>query len=79
MTQITEPSNSYWNYRVVKTGELVGIHEVHYDSEGYIQFISAEAVNLIGDSIEDLRGDLHHMEANLVLPIIDSRTLKEME
>jgi hypothetical protein len=79
MTQITEPLNGYWNYRVVKSGEMLGIHEVHYSGEGIVQFITAKPIDIVGEDTEEIKWILHHMEANLVLPVIDSKTLKEIE
>jgi len=78
MTQITEKRPGYWNYRVVKTGEMLNIHEVHYDGEGDIQFITAEPTHVMGEDVETVKWVLHHMEANLALPVIDSKTLKEI-
>jgi hypothetical protein len=79
MTQITEPLSGYWNYRVVKSGEMLGIHEVHYDGEGIIQFITAKPIDIVGEDTEEIKWILHRIEANLVLPVINSITLKEVE
>jgi|TARA_R110000782_G_scaffold170463_2_gene262200 hypothetical protein len=71
---------SYWNYRVVNKEGYFGIHECHYDDDGQIQHITENAVNVIGDDdVEGLRWVLHHMEANLALPVINYETLKEIE
>ncbi len=70
---------SYWNYRVVsKIEEGLGIHEVHYDDDGAIEFLSESAVDVIAEDVEGLKWVLHHMEANLALPVIDYETLKEI-
>jgi len=57
----------------------MNIHEVHYDGKGDIQFITAEPTHVMGEDVETLKWVLHHMEANLALPVIDSKTLKEID
>jgi len=69
---------SYWNYRVVKKDGYLGIHECHYDDDGQVEFLTENAVDVVGDDVEELKWELHHMEANLALPMIDYETMKEI-
>lgn len=70
---------SYWNYRVVNKDGYLGIHECHYDDDGQVQYLTENAVDVIGDDVEEVKWVLHHMEANLALPIIDYETMKEIQ
>jgi hypothetical protein len=69
---------SYWNYRVVSKDGYLGIHECHYDDDGQVEFLTENAVDIIGEDAEELKWVLHHMEANLALPTIDYETMKEI-
>jgi|TARA_R110002167_G_scaffold117173_6_gene292959 hypothetical protein len=70
---------SYWNYRVVSREDYYGVHEVHYDDDGQVEFLTEYAVTVTGDDVEELKWVLHHMEANLALPVINYETMKEIE
>jgi hypothetical protein len=69
---------SYWNYRVVNKDGYLGIHECHYDKDGQVQFLTENAVDVTGEDVEEVKWVLHHMEANLALPVIDYETMKEV-
>ena len=69
---------SYWNYRVVNKDGYLGIHECHYDDDGQVQYLTENAVDVTGDDVEEVKWVLHHMEANLALPVIDYETMKEI-
>ena len=43
-----------WNYRVVKTGDVYGVHEVYYDEFRKVKFISEKPI-LAFDDLEDLK------------------------
>lgn len=69
---------SYWNYRVVKKGELYGIHECYYNSDGVIELISEDATGVMAESRDGVKWCLRMMESNWCLPVIDFDTLKEI-
>lgn len=69
---------SYWNYRVVKKGEMYGIHECHYNGNGDIKFVTEKSVAVDADSREGIKWCLRMMEANWILPVVDFETLEEI-
>lgn len=69
---------SYWNYRVVKKGEMYGIHECHYTGGGAIMYVTENAVAVDADSREGIKWCLRMMEANWILPVVDFETLEEI-
>ena len=76
--ETTKESNSYWNYRVVKKGNLYGVHEVHYDENGKVEFLSVNPVPVEAGSREDLKWVLRMMEANWCMPPVDFETMEEI-
>lgn len=68
----------YSNYRVVKKGNLYGIHEVRYTPEGKIDTISLNPRPVEAGAREDLKWLIRMMEANWCLPPIDFVTKKEI-
>ncbi|MCL4860982.1 MAG: DUF433 domain-containing protein [Caldilineaceae bacterium] len=66
-----------WNYRVFReeTGEYV-IREVFYDEDGAITGRTEDAVEPMGDSLEELERDLEHFRDALRLPVL---TLAEVD
>lgn len=75
---MVKDGESYWNHRVVKKGELYGIHECHYNHEGKIEFITEDAISVEAESRDGVKWCLRMMEANWILPVIDFDTLKEI-
>ena len=76
--ETTKESNSYWNYRVVKKGNLYGIHEVHYDGNGKVEYMSVNPVPAEAGSREDLKWVLRMMEANWCMPAVNFETMEEI-
>jgi hypothetical protein len=68
----------YWNYRVVKRGNLYAVHEVHYTDGSKIEFISENPVPVEAGTREDVKWVMRMMEANWCLPVIDYETLEEI-
>ena len=66
-----------WNYRVFheETGDYV-IREVSYDEGGAIVGCTADAVEPMGASLEELERDLEHFREALRLPVL---TLAEVD
>ncbi len=69
----------FWNYRVIEhdTDNPVtfGIHSVHYEG-GEISGYTADPVEALGNSQQDLRGDLELMMKAFELPVLSLRDLK---
>lgn len=67
---------NYWNYRVVR--RLIGpdkdkwlaVHEVHY-TDGVPTLCSARPIELGGESLEELRGEMELFQKALQLPVLD--------
>jgi len=60
--------NTYWNYRIVRNGDYLGMCEVYYTNgkpDGYCEATPG------GDTIDELRQDLEYMCEALKLPIMD--------
>ena len=60
-----------WNHIVIKKGECLAIHEVHYKDDGSISGHVEIPARVIGESIEELRTVLEQMLGALDKPIID--------
>ena len=59
---------SYWNYRIVRRGDYLGMCEVYYTNgkpDGLCEATPG------GDTIDELRRDLEYMCEALRLPIMD--------
>jgi len=69
---------TYWNYRVVKKGNLYGVHEVHYGDDSKVEFITVNPMPVEAGSREDVKWVLRMMEANWCLPVIDFETMEEI-
>lgn len=68
-----------WNHRVVRRGypngeHLYEIHEVYYDSEGKIEFMTEDPIDPVGDNLEELRVTLERMTRCLDKPVLDYET-----
>lgn len=60
-----------WNYRVMRHGNgWLAIHEVHYFDDGKGMNCTVRPVDVSGESIEELRGDLERMMRALDEPIL---------
>ena len=53
----------YWNHRVVKKDNQYSIHEVYYDEEDKVAFMTERSVEPHGESLESLKKDLTRMLA----------------
>lgn len=63
-----------WNYRVIEHHDTDGnpyyqIHEVYYDPSDVISW-SVDAIEPLGESVEDLREDLEAMLAAFHKPVL---------
>lgn len=84
-TEIPDLPIDSWGYRVVRTdysgwGRLLpffdyAIFEVYYDSEGEITSYLKDPSAPLGESLEELTGDLTHMLECLTLPVIKAADL----
>ena len=63
----------------MKKGNLYGVHEVHYDGNGKVEFMSVNPVPVEAGSREDVKWIMRMMQANWVLPTIDYDTLEEID
>lgn len=67
---------SYWNYRVIRTenksGEvLFNIHEVYYTQDGTIETWTENPVLPQGESVGELREDIHYFLNAFTKPILE--------
>ena len=70
-------SNTYWNYRVVKNGEIYGIREVYYE-DGEPFAYTTNNIEPMGESLDELAEDLKGMLKALTLEILeDGKIIKE--
>ena len=71
---------AFWNYRVIEhdTGAVVtfGIHSVHYEGSNITGY-TADPVEALGDSQQDLQGDLELMMQAFNRPVLSLKDLKE--
>lgn len=77
-----------WNHRVIRRiypnthmddSILYEIHEVYYHSDGTIGSITEEPINIMEESLDDLRKTVERLTKCLESPIIDYDTLQEIE
>lgn len=67
----------YWNYRIVRkpcsfTGEhYYGIHECYYEDDGSKPGWTVEPVEVIGESVDELRRTLEMMKEAFAKPVIE--------
>ena len=78
----------HWNHRVVrrtydqgKSQEVQGfyIHEAYYGIDGDNPAITVEPIAPCGESVEELRKDLHQMLRALDKPVLDYETREEIQ
>ncbi len=76
---------STWNYRVLeradkKTGEKTyAIHEVYYNDEDQPDNCTENAVAPMGESLEELKGDIEYYLRALKIPVLVYDSLEEAE
>jgi hypothetical protein len=77
-----------WNYRVIvkDTIDLTGvifkdfaIHEVYYEDDGSIKFITTDPITIDGESLEDLKESISMVQGALDKPIIEDQWPEEEE
>ncbi len=61
---------SYWNYRVIESEEVFRIHEVYYNSKGEITAFSEDPITPLGETLDELRGDLEYYLQALDRPVL---------
>ncbi len=67
---------STWNYRVIEEDGVFVIHEVYYDDAGQPEYFTAEPVHPMGETLEELRGDLAYFQRALDLPVLKIEELQ---
>jgi len=77
-----------WNHRVIRRiypnvhmddSILYEVHEVYYDEEGNIGSITQEPINIMEETVDDLRKTVERLTKCLEQPIIDYDTLEEIK
>lgn len=70
-----------WNYRVVRVEEeeydSYQLYEIYYDDDGKIEYMTENAMQPYGESIEELRSDLEFMMEALRHPALDMKELEK--
>lgn len=67
---MTERPSSYWNYRVIESEEVFRIHEVYYNKKGEITAFSENPITPLGDTLDELKGDLEYYLQALGRPVL---------
>jgi len=62
--------SSYWNYRVIESEEVFRIHEVYYNKKGEITAFSEDPITPLGETLDELRGDLEYYMQALDRPVL---------
>ena len=64
-----------WNHRLVKHsskhGDWLQIHEVYYDSDGNVNGITKEAIEVLGEDVRGIELTLEKMKECLSKPILN--------
>jgi len=64
-----------WNYRVIRHktsgGDVFVIHEVYYDADGRIEYITADPVYPGGETLAELKDDALAYLAAFAKPVLD--------
>lgn len=63
-------NSSYWNYRVIESEEVFRIHEVYYNKKGEITAFSEDPITPLGETLNELRGDLEYYLQALDRPVL---------
>lgn len=67
---MTVRPSAYWNYRVIESEEVFRIHEVYYNQKGEITAFSENPITPLGDTLDELRGDLEYYMQALDRPVL---------
>lgn len=59
-----------WNYRVIFNKDVFQIHEVYYNEAGEITAISQDPIAPVGETLEELQGDLEYYLHALKRPVL---------
>ena len=62
---------SHWNYRVMRNGDEVAIHEVFYRDDGSVRGWTATPVWPRAGTVEELRDELARYARALDEPVLD--------
>ena len=64
-----------WNYRVIRRTERgetsFAIHEVYYDDQGAPRAFSERRIAPVGETFDELKGDLALMQEAFARPLLD--------
>ena len=70
-----------WNHRLVRRSEngetWYGIHEAFYDKNKRVRAITKDPIDVIGESVEEVRETLQRMLRALEAPILDYEAIPE--
>jgi len=72
----------YWNYRVIKRHHketdtyTYQVHEVYYKKNGKIEGWSESPVSPMGDTLNELRGDIQYFSKAFQKPVLREKTKK---
>ena len=76
-----------WNHRVVRRfypnthmddSMLYEIHEVYYNEDGTIEYLTEEPVSIMEETVDALRITIERLAKCLEQPIIDYDTMREI-
>lgn len=59
-----------WTYRVMRVDGEYGIHEVYYNDAGALSSYTEEPVSPIGETLEELLGDMEMFRSALQHPVL---------
>jgi hypothetical protein len=59
-----------WNYRVIESEGVFRIHEVYYNEKNEITAISEDPIAPLGETLEELKGDLKYYQQALKRPVL---------
>jgi hypothetical protein len=65
-------SNVDWNYRIVKSGGFLEIHEIYYE-DGEAVLCNENAASPCGEDIAELEADMKLYSRAFILPILDMK------
>lgn len=63
-------TSTYWNYRVIESEDIFRIHEVYYNEKGGITAFSENPITPLGETLDELRGDLEYYLQALDRPVL---------
>lgn len=65
----------HWNYRVINTDGMLGIHEVYYNKKGEIEYWTEEPVGPVGENKGELLEDFSKIHEATELPTLDANEI----